>query len=465
MVHFTDQATLPQKQNARLKQRQTTSPETSSAEETMRDATATPNNDMNDEVIHGHHRPHPQPHLVDAAMSTSSLGPPGPLTATPPVTEADVPAAETATMPHADRTAQLYRPLSLTGSPSHTSSSPPCRAMAETMPMTHTESPAESYPPHIPTGSRTHTPSIAATGAPPTERGALAGPGLPRSNTLTSSELKGPPEPAGVLQQKRSGSDVEGGHNEDGSHGEVMAQTRSRKKLKVEMMYDCHGMPQLRHALTAAAAMKSTDKETTSEIPSGPTVVAYQAQQDNEAALTDQAGNSLPDTPISAMQLSYQPARKTFSLLGAFVEDSSLIIELVSYLTVPALLSWYAIDRKFHWYYNKNCTAFMLASVRTWAPGADSIYPWRFYQHLCLKDPTKRQKEKSDHLGPEIFKLNLFSRDCPSMRWLQMVVWREGVVTDMVIQLMIKGLRVPPGTIDAVKVRQADMEIDRFLAN
>lgn len=458
MVHFTDQATLQQKQNARLKQRQTTSPETSSAEETMRDATATPNNDMNDEVIHDHHRPHPQPHLVDAAMSTSSLGPPGPLTATPPVTEADVPAAETATMPHADRTAQLYRPLSLTGSPSHTSSSPPCRATAETMPMTHTESPAESYPPHIPTGSRTHTPSIAATGAAPTERGALAG-------TLSSSEMKGPPEPAGVLQQKRSGSDVEGGHNEDGPHREVMAQTRSRKKLKVEMMYDCLGMPQLRHASTAAAAMKSTDKETTSEIPSGPTVVAYQAQQDNEAALTDQAGNSLPGTPISAMQLSYQPARKTFSLLGAFVEDSSLIIELVSYLTLPALLSWYAIDRKFHWYYNKNCTAFMLASVRTWAPGAESIYPWRFYQHLCLKDPTKRQKEKSGHLGPEIFKLNLFSRDCPSMRWLQMVVWREGVVTDMVIQLMIKGLRVPPGTIDAVKVRQADMEIDRFLAN
>lgn len=465
MVHFTDQATLQQKQNARLKQRQTTSPETSSAEETMRDATATPNNGMNDEVIHDHHRPHPQPHLVDAAMSTSSLGPPGPLTATPPVTEADVPAAETATMPHADRTAQLYRPLSLTGSPSHTSSSPPCRATAETMPMTHTESPAESYPPHIPTGSRTHTPSIAATGVAPTERGALAGPGLPRSNTLSSSELRGPPEPAGVLQQKRSGSDVEGGHNEDGPHREVMAQTRSRKKLKVEMMYDCLGMPQLRHASTAAAAMKSTDKETTSEIPSGPTVVAYQAQQDNEAALTDQAGNSLPGTPISAMQLSDQPARKTFSLLGAFVEDSSLIIELVSYLTIPALLSWYAIDRKFHWYYNKNCTAFMLASVRTWAPGAESIYPWRFYQHLCLKDPTKRQKEKSGHLGPEIFKLNLFSRDCPSMRWLQMVVWREGVVTDMVIQLMIKGLRVPPGTIDAVKVRQADMEIDRFLAN
>ena len=43
-------------------------------------------------------------------------------------------------------------------------------------------------------------------------------------------------------------------------------------------------------------------------------------------------------------------------------------------------------------------------------------------------------------------------RDVPSLRWLQMVIWREGVCRDMLIQLATQGLLCPPGTLNSIKV-------------
>lgn len=89
--------------------------------------------------------------------------------------------------------------------------------------------------------------------------------------------------------------------------------------------------------------------------------------------------------------------------------------------------------------------------MRVWAPKADEIFPWRCYQSLCIKDPIKRQKAKADILGADVHRLNLFSRDVPSLRWLQMVVWREAVAKDMMIILLARGLRLPRGSREAIK--------------
>jgi len=121
---------------------------------------------------------------------------------------------------------------------------------------------------------------------------------------------------------------------------------------------------------------------------------------------------------------------------------------------MPSLLSLYAISKTFHYLFNAHPAAFVMASVRTWAPGSDETFPWRSYRGLCLKDPEKRVKitfQKGDGnvadagAGAEW-------RDMPSLRWLQMVVWRHGVAEDCLIQLAVNGLGCTKGTLDAVKV-------------
>ncbi|KAK3115911.1 hypothetical protein LTR53_004299 [Teratosphaeriaceae sp. CCFEE 6253] len=142
-------------------------------------------------------------------------------------------------------------------------------------------------------------------------------------------------------------------------------------------------------------------------------------------------------------------SKKPFSLISAFCRSNDLLMLLTSYLTLPSLLSLYAISKPFHYLFNGAYTAFILSNMRTWAPDADKIYPWRFYQTLCLKDPRLRQKSKWKDYDARLVHEDL--RDIPSLQWLQMVVWRQGVCKDMLIQLATHGLRCPPGTLEAIR--------------
>lgn len=144
--------------------------------------------------------------------------------------------------------------------------------------------------------------------------------------------------------------------------------------------------------------------------------------------------------------------RKNFSLLHSICRHNELLLLLVSYLTLPSLISLYAISKPFHHLFNRHHTAFILSSMRTWAPGSDKVYPWRCYQSLCVKDPSLQQKVRLVGKEDQVRKKWDDLRDVPSLRWLQMVVWREGVCKDMMIQLAIKGLKCPSGTLDSVKV-------------
>ncbi|CAK1366129.1 unnamed protein product [Cercospora beticola] len=228
-------------------------------------------------------------------------------------------------------------------------------------------------------------------------------------------------------------------------------QKRSRPASTVTIEYDENGVPRLKHTQTQIQRETILTPVSSAQSPVTPLTASQHISPAVQALVAAIADPASPVIGTSTTPAAQQTKRKDFSLLGAFVDDSSLIITLVSYLDIPSLISWYAIDKKFHWYYNKNYTAFILASVRTWSPGAELIFPWRHYADLCIKDPIKRQKAKSDHLGPDIAQMNLFSRDVPSLRWLQMVVWREGVVKDIFIQLATRALRVPPKTRDAMK--------------
>lgn len=152
-----------------------------------------------------------------------------------------------------------------------------------------------------------------------------------------------------------------------------------------------------------------------------------------------------------------RPRKKPFSLLIALCRNNDLLLHFVSYLPIPSLISLYAISKTFHFLFNRHHTAFIMSSMRTWAPNADTIYPWRCYKSLCTNDPQLRQKMKYRGLDEEeaIFRLGRRGRDLrdvPTLRWLQMVTWRQGVCKDIMVMLATKGLRCPPGTLDAVKV-------------
>ncbi|KAK4895739.1 hypothetical protein LTR27_006221 [Elasticomyces elasticus] len=190
---------------------------------------------------------------------------------------------------------------------------------------------------------------------------------------------------------------------------------RARIENKLEITYDALGTPRV-SAITPTFALPSGRKISGSKI------------------LNPRIGSA---------------SNESFSLFNAFLHDNDLLMQLVSYLPLPSLISFYAISKPFHYLFNGSYIAFILANMRTWAPGADMIYPWRYYAPLCIKDPRLRQK--SSAMGKDVKLKYQDMRDIPSLRWLQMVIWRQGVCKDMLIQLAAQGLRCPPGTLDAIR--------------
>lgn len=138
-----------------------------------------------------------------------------------------------------------------------------------------------------------------------------------------------------------------------------------------------------------------------------------------------------------------------FSVLTALFKQQEILIHMVSFLNVPSLIALYSISKTFHYLFNSHPTAFIMSIGRVVAPMAERIFPWCNYKSLCMNDPSLKRKNKYAGI-PNVPDHHLI-RDAPSLRWLQMVVWREGVSRDIVIQLWLQGLRVPFETVDALK--------------
>lgn len=158
--------------------------------------------------------------------------------------------------------------------------------------------------------------------------------------------------------------------------------------------------------------------------------------------------------PLSAISPTPKTKiKRPFSLLSAFCANNQLLLLLTSYLNIPSLISLYAISKVYHHQFNCHYTAHILSIMRTWAPHSESIFPWRNYRDLCIKDPSLRQNTRlKDQKGDAAGKHSDL-RNVPTLRWLQMVVYRHGVCTDILIRLASYGHRCPAGTLDALKVR------------
>ena len=148
--------------------------------------------------------------------------------------------------------------------------------------------------------------------------------------------------------------------------------------------------------------------------------------------------------------INAKPPEK-FNLFNAFLQRPELLIIVVGYLNLPSLLALYRISKPFHYLFDCNETSFILACLRNLAPGAHKIYPWHCFGSLCTQDVTPRYGK--NWLGkPSMANLHIQDvRNVPSLRWLQMVVYRRGVCHDMLIRMATQGLLCPPGTLDALQ--------------
>lgn len=240
---------------------------------------------------------------------------------------------------------------------------------------------------------------------------------------------------------------------------------------KIEIYYDSVGTPRIKEtpasveagftpttAVFSASTTQATPLPPFPEAPQSAETVEKQVPVVTASNVMELLKTLPPEKRAQWMETYGKKIKKKFSMLDAFVRDDTLCMLLVSYLPAASVIDLYAISKYFHYKFNKEATAFIMASVRTWAPGAEFIFPWRCFRRLCIKDPVKRQKASAvkERGGPDAEadyeQLAEGSRDVPSLRWLQMVIFRNHVCKDMIISLAARSLRNDPAIMDTVQV-------------
>ncbi|KAI4109737.1 MAG: hypothetical protein L6R37_000424 [Teloschistes peruensis] len=154
---------------------------------------------------------------------------------------------------------------------------------------------------------------------------------------------------------------------------------------------------------------------------------------------------------------SSEPPNPVFSfdkpsgIFNRLLNLPELVFETIRHLSIPDLISLYAISKDFHAMADSRFTTMILSYARTLAPESARWFPFRCYRSLCIRDPAKRRNEaKYPHF--EV-------RFVPSFRWLQMVVFREGVVEEIVACLEEQGLMLPAATTATIKKMWFTIEV------
>ncbi|KAL8837289.1 MAG: hypothetical protein Q9170_002584 [Blastenia crenularia] len=131
-----------------------------------------------------------------------------------------------------------------------------------------------------------------------------------------------------------------------------------------------------------------------------------------------------------------------FNIFNALLKYSELTFEMIQYLDPADLLSLYAISRDFHDLADTRFTTMILSQSQSRAPESSRIFPFRCYRDLCLRDPMKRANAAKE---------NFQVRHVPGFQWLQMVLFRERTVNDIVACLERESLVLPRAATATIK--------------
>lgn len=159
-----------------------------------------------------------------------------------------------------------------------------------------------------------------------------------------------------------------------------------------------------------------------------------------------------------------KPRHDFFTSLSSYPE---LFLELSKHLTMPSLISLYAISKDFHETLNGHLSHAMKSCSAYNAPESAKIFLFTMYKPLCVPDAVGRP----DPIREEEV------RYVPGLRWLQMVLFRERCVRDILACMARQGHRMPRGmaltlkkiwlTMDIATTRQRTMLManERFWTN
>lgn len=141
----------------------------------------------------------------------------------------------------------------------------------------------------------------------------------------------------------------------------------------------------------------------------------------------------LPPTPKTPRL----PKPKTpFNIFKAIIRHPNLFFQFALRLSITSIIDLYAIDKEFHWRFNKYSTSIMYDYARYHAQDAAFVFSWTLYFPLTISDPLLKPMDNRQHLA----------RDAPSFRWARMIIYKENIVKEILSLLAVEGHRVPQGT-------------------
>ncbi|KAI9744257.1 MAG: hypothetical protein M1818_002409 [Claussenomyces sp. TS43310] len=128
----------------------------------------------------------------------------------------------------------------------------------------------------------------------------------------------------------------------------------------------------------------------------------------------------------------YAEHRQVQDFFGSLSQSPELLMEIAQFLSIPDLISLYAISKAFHETVNGHMSHIMISCAAFKAPEASRIFIFNFYESLCTPDPVGRFLAGTEDV-----------RRVPSLRWLQMVTYRQKVVRDILACMAREGHRMP----------------------
>ena len=176
-------------------------------------------------------------------------------------------------------------------------------------------------------------------------------------------------------------------------------------------------------------------------------------------------------------------SNQEFNIFSALLKHPDLILYFARFLHLPTLVNLYSISKPFHWIVSARFMAVVHGQIAINAPLASRCWHWRLYIDLCMRDPGRRIREsKAGYAKNETVQLEdiemPFSRrhralgsnrlgsnqrspektvsprkkatvtitdirGIPSLRYLAMVAFRQGVVEDIVALFAREGIPLP----------------------
>ena len=134
---------------------------------------------------------------------------------------------------------------------------------------------------------------------------------------------------------------------------------------------------------------------------------------------------------------------------ASLATSPELFIEIAKWLSPPSLLKLYCTCKDFHFTINNNFLSAMKRCATHQAHESANLFAFEFYRDLCIPDPNGTLDP--DQPG----KVRLV----PSIKWLQMVVYRDHCIRDILACLARQGHRTPQGMALSVKKMWLVMDI------